>query len=152
MLISRNSANCSDPVKTTNKILQRIFQAWGDSQPVAGQPKSEVILPLWLNKAGAGGTGGAIPPTYKLLIYIAFHITNTAGSEITGFSGDFSIALRRRLHFANQINKDTFAVIIQIGQIIGEIGIVVADPELEVLAQMTVNTDQCAAATILGIG
>src|SRR6267143_1231176 len=54
-------------------------------------------------------------------------------------------------HGPDEIKKYAFVVVLQIGQIVGEVGEVVADADLQVLANMTIDCGQCAAAPLIYI-
>ena len=57
-----------------------------------------------------------------------------------------------RLHFTNHIQEQTLAIEIKIGQIIRELGEVIAHTHFQVIAEMTINGCQNTIAVILRIG
>src|SRR5260370_6771071 len=54
----------------------------------------------------------------------------------------------RASHGPDEIKKYAFVVVLQIGQVVGEVGEVVADASLQVLANMTIDRGQRAAAAL----
>src|SRR5262249_34961245 len=52
---------------------------------------------------------------------------------------------------ADEIEEYAFVVVLQVGQVIGEIGEVVADADLQVLADMTIDRSQRAPAALTDI-
>ena len=54
----------------------------------------------------------------------------------------------RASHSPDDIEKYAFVVVLQIGQVVGEVGEVVADASLQVLANMTIDRGQRAAAAL----
>src|SRR5258706_199762 len=58
---------------------------------------------------------------------------------------------KRPSHSPDEIEKYAFVVVLQIGQVVGEVGEVVADAGLQVLANMTIDRGQCAAAPLIYI-
>src|SRR6266404_4637095 len=57
----------------------------------------------------------------------------------------------RASHGPDEIKKYAFVVVLQIGQVVGEVGEVVADAGLQVLANTTIDRGQCAAAPLIYI-
>src|SRR5207249_8898327 len=57
----------------------------------------------------------------------------------------------RASHSPDEIDEYAFVVVLQIGQVVGEVGEVVADAGLQVLANMTIDRGQCAAAPLIYI-
>src|SRR6266436_6173728 len=57
----------------------------------------------------------------------------------------------RPSHSPDEIDEYAFVVVLQIGQVVGEVGEVVADAGLQVLANMTIDRGQCAAAPLIYI-
>ena len=43
------------------------------------------------------------------------------------------------LHLGNNINKEALAIVIQVGQIIGEVCKVISNTHLDIVAEMTIN-------------
>jgi hypothetical protein len=76
----------------------------------------------------------------------AFHAT-FAGRKL-----DSRLPLRRKAtrgsHSPDDIKKYAFVVVLQVGQLVGEVGEVVADASLQVLANMTIDRGQRAAAPL----
>src|SRR5437870_13699166 len=58
---------------------------------------------------------------------------------------------KRPSHSPDEIDEYAFVVVLQIGQVVGEVGEVVADAGLQVLANMTIDRGQCAAAPLIYI-
>src|SRR6266853_3414742 len=54
----------------------------------------------------------------------------------------------RASHSPDKIDEYAFVVVLQIGQVVGEVGEVVADASLQVLANMTIDRGQRAAAPL----
>jgi hypothetical protein len=55
---------------------------------------------------------------------------------------------KRPSHSPDEIDEYAFVVVLQIGQVVGEVGEVVADASLQVLANMTIDRGQRAAAPL----
>src|SRR5260370_11275197 len=51
-------------------------------------------------------------------------------------------------HTPDEIDEDAFVVVLQVGQLVGEVGEVVAHASLQVLANMTLDRGQRAAAAL----
>src|SRR6266487_3736924 len=51
----------------------------------------------------------------------------------------------------DEIDEDTFVVVLQVGQVVGEVGEVVANTDLQVLADVTIDCSQRATATLTDI-
>src|SRR6266849_5970795 len=58
---------------------------------------------------------------------------------------------KRPSHSPDEIDEYAFVVVLQIGQVVGEVGEVEADAGLQVLANMTIDRGQCAAAPLIYI-
>src|SRR5712664_1023172 len=54
----------------------------------------------------------------------------------------------RASHTPDEIDEDAFVVVLQVGQLVGEVGEVVAHASLQVLANMTIDRGQRAAAAL----
>ena len=54
----------------------------------------------------------------------------------------------RASHNPDEIEKYAFVVVLQVGQVVGEVGEVVADANLQILINMTIDRDQRAAAPL----
>src|SRR5229473_8722643 len=54
----------------------------------------------------------------------------------------------RASHSPDEIEKYAFVVVLQVGQLVGEVGEVVAHASLQVLANMTIDRGQRAAAAL----
>lgn len=76
----------------------------------------------------------------------AFHAT-FAGRKLHS-----SVPLRRKAtrasHSPDEIEKYAFVVVLQVGQLVGEVGEVVANAGLQVLANMTIDGGQRAALAL----
>ncbi|GMR17912.1 MAG: hypothetical protein BMS9Abin33_0307 [Gammaproteobacteria bacterium] len=56
------------------------------------------------------------------------------------------------LHLANQVDKPALAVVIEIGEVVGEVGEVVTGAEFHVLVHLAIQSHQAAAAAVTDIG
>lgn len=78
----------------------------------------------------------------------AFHLPAT----LVGRKLDSHMPLRRKAtlgsHSPDDIEKYAFVVVLQIGQVVGEVCEIVADANLKVLADMTIDCGQRAAAAL----
>ncbi len=54
----------------------------------------------------------------------------------------------RASHSSDEIDEYAFVVVLQIGQVVGEVGEVVADANLQVLANVMIDRGQRAAAAL----
>ncbi len=52
-------------------------------------------------------------------------------------------------HGPDEIDEYAFVVVLQVGQVVGETGEVVADASLQVLSDMTIDRGQRAAAVLI---
>ena len=88
---------------------------------------------------GAGVAGSFWPFTQRLLVE-SWTPARPLHSEATWAS-----------HSPDQIDEYAFVVVLQIGQVVGEVGEVVAHAGFQVLANMTIDRGQRAAAPLIYI-
>jgi hypothetical protein len=109
-----------------------------ESLPRPGPP----LLPLKTRRSSRN--------VFVLLVF-AFHATFAV--RIGGWTPAWPLSSKatRVSHGPDEIQEYAFVVVLQIGQVVGEAGEVVADASLQVLGNMTIDRGQRAAAVLIEI-
>src|SRR6266436_845308 len=93
-----------------------------------------------IGKDGAGQSQADYSPFTQRLLVARWTPARPLHSEAT-----------RASHTPDEIDEDAFVVVLQVGQLVGEVGEVVAHASLQVLANMTIDRGQRTAAALIYI-